>query len=112
MKYFLRNIKAGNCKDLVGKVLSPFYDLGCKMTIKVHFLSVSDKFQENLGAVSYEQGERFRLDLMTTDECYQGKWDRQMVADYCWSIKRDCSKKRTNARVASAKFCPGTGACK
>ena len=23
------------------------------------------------------------------EENYQGQWDNQMIADYCWSIKRD-----------------------
>ena len=38
IKNFLENKKAGNHEDLVGNMLSAFYDLGCKMSIKVHFL--------------------------------------------------------------------------
>ena len=26
------------------------------------------------------------------EECYQGRWDKQMMADYCWGIKRDLNK--------------------
>ena len=60
MKDFLENKKAGNYKNLVGNMLSAFHDLGCKMSFKVHFLfSHLDKFPDNLGAVSDEQGERF-----------------------------------------------------
>ena len=56
MKNFLGNKKAGNHEDLVGNMLSGFDDLGCKISIKVHFLfSHLDKFSDNLGAVSDEQ---------------------------------------------------------
>ena len=55
MKNFLGNKKARNHEDLVGNMLSAFHDLGCKMSIKVLFLfSHSDKFPDNLGAVSDE----------------------------------------------------------
>ena len=91
MKNFLGNKKAGNHEDIVGNMLSAFRHLGCKMSIKVHFLfSHLDKFPDNLGAVSDEQGERFYQDLMAVEDRYQGRWDRHMLADYCWSIKRDC----------------------
>ena len=59
MKNFLGNKKAGNYEDLVGNVLSAFHDLGCKMSIKVHFLfSHLEKFPDNLETVSDEQRER------------------------------------------------------
>ena len=60
IKNFLGNKKAGNHEDVVSNMLSAFHDLGCKMSIKVHFLfSHLDKFPDNLGAVSDEHGERF-----------------------------------------------------
>jgi hypothetical protein len=41
-----------------------FKDLGCSMSLKVHFLaSHPDYFPENFGAVSEEQGERFHPDI-------------------------------------------------
>ena len=61
MKNFLGNKKAGNHEDLVANMLTAFHDLGCKMSIKAHFLfSHLDKFLDNLGAVSDEQRERER----------------------------------------------------
>ena len=60
------------------------------MSVKVHFLhSHLDKFPENLGDVSDEQGERFHQDLKVMEDRYQGRWDTHMMADYCWSIKRN-----------------------
>ena len=87
---FLGNRKADNYKLVVKRMLLAFRDLGCNMSIKVHFLnSHLDQFPENLGAVSDEQGERFHQDFMVMYERYQGRWDRNMMADYCWSIKRN-----------------------
>ena len=64
-KNFLANKKAGNHEDLVGNMVSPFHDLECKMSIKVHFLfSHLNRFPYNLGAVSNEQREKFHQDLM------------------------------------------------
>ena len=91
MKNFLGNKKAGNHEDLVNNMLSAFHDLGCKMSIKVHFLfGHLDKFPDNLGAVSDEQVERFYQEMMAVEERYQGRCDCNMLADYCRSIKRDC----------------------
>ena len=107
MKNFLGNKKVGNHDDLVGNMLSAFRHLGCKMSIKVHFLfSYLDKFPDNLGAVSDEQGERFYQDLMAVEERYQGRWDRHMLADYSWSIKRDCSAMVCKRKSYKRNFFP------
>jgi len=43
----------------------------------------------NLGEVSDEHGESFHQDIMTMEKQYQGKWTSSMLADYCWTLKRD-----------------------
>jgi len=54
------------------------------MSIKVHFVfSRLDKFPENLGAVSDEQGERFHQGFMTAEGRYQGRGAHHMLSDYC-----------------------------
>jgi hypothetical protein len=46
-----------------------------------------DYFPENLGAVSEEQGEIFHQDIKEMEQRYQGRWDVNMMADYCkWHI--------------------------
>ena len=61
------------------------------MSIKMHFLfSHLDQFPPNLGDVSDEQGERFHQDIYTMEVRYQGRWDINMLSDYCWSLKRVC----------------------
>ena len=60
VKNFLGNYRAVNYKETVNNMLGNFTILGINMSIKVHFLhSHLDRFPENLGDVSDEQGERF-----------------------------------------------------
>jgi len=47
-----------------------------------------DFFPEYLGEVSDEYGERFHQD-MAMEKQYQGKRTSSMLADYCWTLKRD-----------------------
>jgi hypothetical protein len=94
VKNFLGNQKASNYKELVENMLENFKNLGCNMSLKVHFLySHLDCFPENLGDMSEEQGERSHQDMRTMEERYQGRWDAHMMADYCWNLHRDCSEK-------------------
>ena len=87
---FLGNRKADNYKDIVQKLLDNFQALGINMSIKVHFLhSHLDRFPENLGNVSDEQGERFHQYIKVMGEQYQGLWDNNMISDYCSCLKRD-----------------------
>ena len=107
MQNFLGYKNIDNYEVLVTRMLLAFHDLGCKMSIKIHFLnSHLDKFPENLGAVSDEQGERFHQDLMTVEERYQGRWNKHMMADHCWSIKRDCPEKVHRRKGYKRKFLP------
>ena len=100
-----RQQKADNYEVLVSSMLVAFRNLGCNMSIKVHFLyNHLDKFPPNLGAVSDEQGERFHQDLTTMEKRYQGRWDKNMLADYCWSIKRDCIGKVYKHKSYNRKF--------
>jgi len=59
------------------------------MSLKIHFLeSHLDVFPENL-EVSDEHGEMFHKDIMTMEKRYQGKCTSSMLADYCWTLKRE-----------------------
>ena len=79
MANFLGNKKADNYETLVANMLSAFRDLGCNMSVKLHYLySHLDRFPENLGAVSDEQGQWFHEDLKTMEEHYQGRWDKHI----------------------------------
>jgi hypothetical protein len=87
---FLGNHKAPNYAEIVETLLVDYQQLGCNMNLKIHFLrSHLDYFPANLGEVSEEQGERFHQDIKEMEKRYQGYWNISMMADYCWSIKRD-----------------------
>ena len=94
IREFLGNTKASNYRNLVDVMLQNLQALGARMSIKLHYLlSHVDYFPENLGDVSEEQGERFHHDITTMEDRYQGCWGSHMMADYCWSLIRDCTKQ-------------------
>ncbi len=87
---FLGNKKADNYREIVEELLLSMHALKCNMSLKVHYLhSHLSEFPENLGDVSEEQGERFHQDIKVMEERYQGRWNCNMMADYCWSVMRD-----------------------
>lgn len=102
---FLGNRKAENYGELVSELLQNYKSLGCNMTLKIHFLdSHLDFFPENLGAVSDEHGERFHQDISTMEQRYQGKWNPNMLADYCWTLKRDVPQAQYSRKSLKTTF--------
>ena len=64
VKNFLGNNKARNLAKLVNNMLTAFRNLGCNMSIKMHYLfSHMNRFPENLGSMRDEQEEKFHQDL-------------------------------------------------
>lgn len=88
---FLRNKKDPNYKEIVSNMLDKFKKLGCNMSLKLHILyDHLDYFPQcSLGSVSEEQGKRFHQDIKEMERRYQGLWNINMLADYCWGLKRD-----------------------
>jgi hypothetical protein len=75
------------------------------MSLKVHFLgSHLDFFPENLGAVSDEHGERFHQDIYNIEKRYQVKWSLSMLADYCWTLKRDVPQVTYSRKSTTVTF--------
>jgi len=74
------------------------------MSVKLHFLdSHIDYFPDKLGDFSEEHGERCHQDMKDMEKRYQGIWGVNMMADYCWNLKRDKeidsrSRKRRSLR--------------
>lgn len=91
---FLGNQKSEDYQNLVEEMLENYNRLGCLMSLKLHFLhSHLDYFPENLGDFSEEQGERFHQDMKEMERRYQGRWDVNMMADFCWMLKRETQLK-------------------
>lgn len=105
IKNFLGNHKADNYEELVQRMLSDYKNIGANMSIKVHFLhSHLDSFPENLGDYSEEQGERFHQDIKVMEERYQGRWDKHMMANYCWNIQRDFPSRTYKRKSYKQRF--------
>jgi len=80
----LGNVKDKYYKDVVQNCLNGYRNLGCNMSIKVHFLfSHIGNFPEKLGDVSDEQGKRFHQDIKIMEERYQRRWSKTMMTDFC-----------------------------
>ncbi|GFX87089.1 uncharacterized protein TNCV_2151431 [Trichonephila clavipes] len=60
--------------------LEKFQELGCSMSVKIHFSP------ETLGLVSEEQGKRFHQGIKDMERKYQGRTDKNMLVDYCWML--------------------------
>ncbi|GBN14787.1 hypothetical protein AVEN_206984-1 [Araneus ventricosus] len=82
--HFVGNKKAENY--IVGDMVKCFRVIDCNMSLKLHFLdSHLDFFPQNLGAISDEHGERFHQDISMFEKRFNGRWNRSMLAEYCWS---------------------------
>ena len=102
---FLEKPKADNYREPVTELPQNYRELGCNMSIKIHFLdSHLDFFPNNLGAVSDEHGERFHQEISTMETRYQGKWNPKMLADYCWNLKRDLPIANYNRKSKRNRF--------
>ena len=89
-EHFLGNHKSENYQDIVTNLLESYKKLGCRMSLKVHFLqSHLDFFPANLGKMSDKQGERFHQDIAEMEKRYQGRWDPVMMGDFCWFLIRE-----------------------
>lgn len=89
---FLGHVKDPNYKVIVSNLVRNYGEIGCLMSFKLHLInSHVDCFPDNVGDYSEEQGERFHQDIKTMETRYQGfeNADEHMLADYCWSLKRD-----------------------
>jgi len=111
-KDFLGNHKAANYQDVVQDLLTSYKAVGCNMGLKIHFrMSHLDLFPENLGEVSDEHGERFHQDIMAMEKRYQGKWTSSMLADYCWTLKRDVPDAKYRRKSYASTFSRNVSAC-
>jgi len=91
---FLGNTKSPKYKEIVAKMVKDFQKLGCLMNLKLHFLhSHLDKFPDNLGHFSEEQGERFHQDIQVM-ETLPGKMGRKYDGRFLLDAKERHEKGR------------------
>jgi len=102
---YLGNVKDEYYKDVVQNCLNSYRNLGCNMSIKVHFLfSHIENFPENLGDVSDEQVERFHQDIKIMEERYQGRWGKTMMVNFCWCLQRETVNVQYKRKVNKRKM--------
>lgn len=102
---FLGNNKSADYAKIVENMIQRYHALGSRMSVKIHFLnSHLDYFPANLGAFSEEQGERFHQDICEMERRYQGRWNVNMMADYCWSLKRHNPAAEHNRKSRKRQF--------
>ena len=110
---FLGNTRVPDYQACIEKLLKSYEDMGCRMSLKIHFLhSHLNFFLPNLGAVSDEHGERFHQDITKMESNYQGKWNPGMMGDFCWMLLCDTpeakytrSTKKTLLTVCGTMNC-------
>lgn len=91
---------------MVESTLDHFKKLGCKISVKVHFLhSHLDSFPENLGQYSEQQGKMLHQDIKM-ERWYQGQWNERMMADNWWMLNRDrkCEVSTRKSKKESFKI--------
>jgi len=93
--------KRADCyQNIVKQMLMNFQTLGARMSIKLHYLFCHlGRFPDNLGEVSEEQGERLHQAIKTMETRYQGRWDRHMMSDYCWSLMPGLKPAQLQAEI-------------
>ena len=75
------------------------------MSLKLHMLDAHlEKFKDNMGDYSEEQGERFHQDVKEIERRYQGHYDERMMGDYIWSLVRECDLDYNRKSRKSSRF--------
>ena len=74
VKEFLGKHRRDNYAILVSNLIESYEKLGCRISLKLHFLhSHLDFFRDNLVNVSEEHGKRIYQDIQVMEKRYQGK---------------------------------------
>jgi hypothetical protein len=97
--------KAAKYHDVVQDLLTSYKAMGHNMSLKIHLLeSHLDLYPEKLGRVSDKHCERFHEGIVAMEKWYQGKWTSFILADYCWTLKRDVSDAEYQQKSYAATF--------
>lgn len=93
---FLGNYRSPNYEKLIKDMLKSYKNLGCSMSLKIHFLACHlNFFPENMGSVSNAHGECFHQDISAMEARYQGRWTPNMLGDYCWKLIRQVRDRKS-----------------
>ena len=63
-------------------------EFGFKL-IQIVFSINAKNHGKSFGTYSEEQRERFHQDIKEMEQHYQDEWNVNMIADFCWMLKRE-----------------------
>ena len=101
----LGNKNANNFEVLITTMQLAFRNLGCSISVGNLLLnSHVNGFLEKSGAFHNELGKVFHQELMTMEKRYQRRWEKNIMADNCWSIRRDGYEEVHKCKCEKGKF--------
>jgi hypothetical protein len=75
---------------MVETLVENYRRMGCRITLNVHiFYAHLDKFKDNMGDYSEEQGKRFHQDILDFERRYQEQYNENTMGDYIWGLIRE-----------------------
>jgi len=104
---FLGNHHHDQYSDIVDRILKAYEQLGARMSLKMHFQhSHLDFLPTNFSEVpvSDEQGERFHQDMSVIEGRYQGRFDANMMGDFCWYLQRESKGSSYKRKAKCIKY--------
>jgi hypothetical protein len=79
---------------------------GCNISLEGHFLDCHlDFFPANIGAMNDEHGERLHQDISTMEKQYQGTLSPSMLAEYCWTLRKDAPQTKYSRKSSAVTLC-------
>lgn len=89
-KNFLGKHRSSDYIEIAKQLVENYYLMGCNMSYKLHLIDAHmDVMPPNCGDYSDEMGERFHQDIMSIEDRYQGRYNKWMLSDYCWFLRRE-----------------------
>lgn len=99
---FLGKKRSENYKAIARELVDSYEKMGCNMSYKLHIMDKHvDDFPPSCSDFSDEMGERFHQDIKKAEKIYQGRFDKFMLADYCWFLKQEAVSDARKGRRRS-----------
>ena len=90
---YLGNHKSDQFHQMVERLLIDYRQMGCLMSIKVHFLMCHlDFFPDNLGDFSDKRTNASSLRSFEIN--FKSNWDINVLCDYMWFTLKECDEPR------------------
>lgn len=105
---FMGNKKGSYYKNIVGDMFEKFQKLGCNISLKIPFLySHLDYFLQSARSRVRGFSSRYQRDV----KMIPGTWNMQIIANYCWLLKRDDPQQIYKKKVVTKRHFVGKRKC-